>query len=286
VEVLVIMRAFDAEVVDAVWEAVRGWLPARPVDAHPLGCHRQRVSDRLCFEGILIRLVTGCAWVDVEYLLGGAVSDTTLRARRDEWIAAGVFAALADEAIAAYDRIIGLDFSECSVDGSQHKAPTGGEGTGPNPVDRGRRGWKWSLFADTNGIPIGWTVDGANRNDCVMLAPTLDHAISRGLLADTETLHLDRGYDNGVVRALVAALGIGDLVCSRLRARGTATTKKLVPLGLRWPIERTNSWLSNFGQLRRNTDRRSAHRLAQLELAIAVLLTAKLIDWHHRWSPT
>ncbi len=27
------------------------------------------------------------------------------------------------------------------------------------------------------------------------------------------------------------------------------------PMGLRWPVERTNSWLSNYGQLRRNTDR-------------------------------
>src|SRR5215203_2886104 len=150
------MRALEPEVVDAVWQAVETLLPSPPIDEHPLGCHRSRVPDRMCFEGILIRLVTGCAWVDVEQLLDGAVSDTTLRGRRDEWLAAGVFDALAAEALAAYDRIIGLDFSECAVDGSQHKAPTGGEGTGPNPFDRGKRGWKWSLFADRNGIPIGW----------------------------------------------------------------------------------------------------------------------------------
>ena len=34
--------------------------------------------------GMLIRLVTGCAWVDVEVLLGGQVSETTLRAPRDK----------------------------------------------------------------------------------------------------------------------------------------------------------------------------------------------------------
>ena len=97
----------------------------------------------MCFQGILIRLVTGCASVDVERLMGNRVSDTTLRDRRDEWIRAGVFDRLADEAVAGYDRIIGLDFSDCSVDGSQHKAPVGGEGTGPSPVDRGKRGCKW-----------------------------------------------------------------------------------------------------------------------------------------------
>lgn len=279
------MRALDPEVVDAVWAAVEPLLPAPPVDEHPLGCHRARIPDRVCFEGILIRLVTGCSWVDVERLMADRVSDTTLRDRRDEWIQAGVFDRLADEAVAGYDRVVGLDFSECSVDGSQHKAPAGGEGSGPSPVDRGKRGWKWSLFADRQGIPVGWTADGANRNDCVMLEPTLATVAARGLLAECETLHLDRGYDNGIVRHLIADVGIDDLVCSKVRPAGTATGKKLVPLGLRWPIERTNSWLSNFGQLRRNTDRSTVHRLAQFALAITLLLTAKLIDWRDRWTP-
>jgi hypothetical protein len=84
-------------------------------------------------------------------------------------------------------------------------------------------------------------------------------------------VHLDRGYDNGVVRSLATSAGIGDLVCSKVRPRGSAVAKKLVPLGMRWAIERTNSWLSNFGQLRRNTDRRVVHRLAQLALAVALL---------------
>ena len=278
------MRAFDPQVVDAVWAAIEPLLPT-PLDRHPLGCHRARIPDRLCFEGILIRLVTGCAWVDAETLLGSQVSDTTLRARRDEWITAGVFEALAAEALAAYDRIIGLDFRECSVDGSQHKAPAGGDGTGPNPTDRAKSGWKWSIFADANGIPAGWATDGANRHDTVLLPATLTMVAERGLIADCQTLHLDRGYDNGVVRALVARHGIEDLICSKRRPSGTADHKKLIPLGMRWPIERTNSWLSNYGQLRRNTDRRAIHRLAQLALAIVLLITAKLIDWQRRWSP-
>jgi hypothetical protein len=54
---------------------------------------------------------------------------------------------------------------------------------------------------------------------------------------------------------------------------------------MRWPVERTNSWLSNFGQLRRNTDRFDHHRLAQIDLAIALILTIKLTKWADRWSP-
>jgi transposase len=285
VEVTYIMRALEPEVIDAVWAAVEALLPM-PADKHPLGCHRRRVPDRICFHGILIRLVTGCAWVDVERLLNGVVSDTTLRARRDEWIAAAVFDTLAAEALAAYDRVIGFDFSECSVDGSQHKAPVGGEGTGPSPTDRGKLGWKWSLLAERAGIPVGWATDGANRQDTILLPATLAAAAERGLLGEVDTLHLDRGYDNGVVASLLADAGIADVICSRKRRRGTAIGKLAVPLGMRWPIERTNSWLSNFGQLRRNTDRRTRHRLAQLALAIVFVITAKLIDWRNRWSPT
>ena len=68
------------------------------------------------------------------------------------------------------------------------------------------------------------------------------------------------------------------------RRRGTAATKRAVPLGLRWPVERSNSWFTNFGQLRRNTDRSVVHRLAQLALAVTSLITAKLIDWRNRWA--
>lgn len=127
----------------------------------------------------------------------------------------------------------------------------------------------------------------ANRNDCKLVAATLDDIERHGLLIDIETLHLDRGYDFNFVRDERAGRGLDDVQipkCRRRKAKGRAK-KKPIPLGLRWPVERTNSWLSNFGQLRRNTDRRSIHRRAQLDLAIAFLLAAKLIDWAHRWSP-
>ncbi len=278
------MRAFDPEVVDAIWAAIEQLVPV-PVDDHPLGCHRPRRSDRDCFEVMLVRLATGCSWEDAERLCANKVSDTTVRQRRDEWLAAGVFDAIAQEAMSAYDRIIGLDLSDVALDGSLHKSPCGGEGTGKNPTDRGKLGWKWSILTDRHGIPLGWTIDGANRNDSVMLAPTLDDAAARGLLSDIETIWLDRGYDSDATRERLAKHNLDDAVIARKRKRGSVEQKKNQPMGLRWPVERTNSWLSNFGQLRRNTDRKTVHRLAQLALAVAFLLTAKLIDWRNRWSP-
>ena len=279
------MRALDPEVFDALWEAVEPLVPV-PVDSHPTGGHRRRIPDRTVFWGMLVRLVTGCSWVTAERLLGGAVSDTTMRARRDEWMEAGLFEEIEREALAGYDRIVGLDLSEVSVDGSIHKAPCGGDGTGKSPVDRAKLGWKWSILADRAGVPFAAVADGANRNDCTLLEPTLE-AAPAALLADVETLHLDRGYDTDAVRRTCAQRGIDDVVCAKRRPRSSARRRpKAAPLGMRWTIERTNSWLSNFGQLRRNTDRQAQHRRAQLALAIALIITAKLIDHRNRWSPS
>ena len=269
---------------------------------HPLGRHRPRVSDELCFRGILIRLVTGCSWETAESLLECRVSDTTLQARRDEWVQAGVFDDLAAEAVKAYDRICGLDMEETSIDGSVHKAPCGGPGTGKNPYDRGKLGWKWSLAADAAGIPVGWAADGANRHDSILFEPTLKSIQAQGLIEDIGTLHLDRGYDYQRVRDEAQAHGIKDVNCTKKRKPGTkkrkpgakkrkpgaknTRAKKSAPLGMRWTVERTNSWLSNFGQLRRNTDRQPKHRIAQLCLATALIITIKLINRRNRWNPT
>jgi transposase len=276
------MLALDPNVVDAVWASFVAYLPQQRVCTHPLGCHRPRISERDCFEAILFRLVTGCSW-DVAGRLGKG-SETTLRRRRDEWVAAGAFAHLVEEAICAFDKVIGLDFSDVSIDGSLHKAPAGGEGTGPNPTDRGKTGWKWSLATDKNGVPIGWVIDGANRNDSILLAPTLDDIARRGLLDDVETIWLDRGYDSEVTRTRLVERGIDDAVIANKRKKGSAQGPKKQPMGLRCPVERTNSWLSNLGQLRRNTNRFSAHRLAQFALAVALIITVKLVKWAKRWE--
>lgn len=279
------MRALDPEVRDIVWAAIEALIPAS-IDTHPLGCHRRRIPDRDCFDVILVRLVTGCSWEDAERLCGNKVSDTTARARRDEWNRSGIFDRISNDAIEGYDRIIGLDFSDVSVDGSLQKSPCGGQDSGPNPTDRGKLGWKWSILVDAAGIPIGWEVSGANRNDSVLLASTIDDLGGRGMLGEIETIWLDRGYDSELTRDRLAERNITDAMIAARRKRGGSGVTKNQPMGLRWPVERTNSWLSNFGQLRRNTDRKRPHKVAQLALAITFLIVAKLIDWRNRWSPT
>jgi len=132
---LIMVRALDPAVVTVLWQAIFHHLPEHTND-HPSDCHRKRVSDLLCFCGILIRLVPGSSSETVEALMEYKVSETTLRTRRDEWIGAGVFTKLEAEICAGYDRIIGLDLGFVAIDGSIHKAPCGGQGTGKSPVDR------------------------------------------------------------------------------------------------------------------------------------------------------
>lgn len=276
------MLALKPRVVDAVWASIEGHLPPRPPDRHPLGCHRPRIPDRDCFTGILLRLVTGCSWdVAAQFCPAG---ETTLRNRANEWLDAGVFDLVVAEALDAYDRIIGLDLDHVAIDGSQHKAPMGGEGTGPNPTDKCKAGWKWSLLTDGDGIPLAWVTDGANRHDVMLLAPTLDAAADIGLLEDIGTLHLDRGYDNSRTVRECHARGLLNIVCPKKNRPGQGRVK-LLPLGRRWPVERTNSWLSNFGQLRRNTDRTIRQRLAQFALAVTLIITIKLVKRAERWRP-
>jgi transposase len=112
-----------------------------------------------------------------------------------------------------------------SRDRSLHKSACGGEGTGKNPTDRSQLGWKWSILVDKNGIPVGWNLDGANRNDSVVLAPTLDDA-ARDWLREIETIWLDRGYDSDATRELLAARDLDDAVVAKRRKRGSEGLKK------------------------------------------------------------
>lgn len=279
------VRALDPSIISILWQAVHPLLPVR-VDQHPLGCHRRRVSDLICFRGLLVRLVTGSSWDTVEAILEYKVSDTTLRSRRDEWIAAGVFERLAIEALAGYDRIVGLDLSVVAIDGSIHKAPCGGQGTGKSPVDRGKLGWKWSIAVDANGIAIGVAIDGANRNDIRMLEPTLDAVAANGLIEDIELLSLDRGYDYPIVRARLAERGLTELDIQKRGTKPPPGAAHRITLGLRWIVESTNSWWSNYGQLRRSTDRTDTHRHAAINLATTVIIIAKLVDYRDKWGTT
>ena len=171
---------------------------------------------------------------------------------------------------------IGIEVDDVAIDGSLHKAPFGGEGSGKSPVDRGKLGWKWSIATETQGIPIGWIAAAANQNDSKLLVPTLVDVLERGHFGDIETLHLDRGYDSKISRRNLDEIGVLETVIATKPKSDVDRTTKSIEFGKRWMVERTHSWLSNFGQMRRNTDRFTCHRHAQLSFAIAMIMFVKL----------
>jgi hypothetical protein len=146
----------------------------RPTSTHwaATGCaSRTGTASRPSWPGS----PAGCSW-DVAARLCRA-GETTLRARRTEWLASGVFDKLVEEAIDGYDRII----APGPIRGRRRrpactKAPCGGEGTGPNPTDRAKIGWKWSvatdLFADPHRL-------GHRRSEPQRLHPGRTHLASR-----------------------------------------------------------------------------------------------------------
>jgi hypothetical protein len=164
------------------------------------------------------------------------------------------------------------------------------KGPAPTPPTEPRSGGSGRSPPTCSPIPIGWVIDGANRNDSILLEPTLHAVADRGLLSDVETLHLDRGYDSALTTQRCHTLGVNDIVCAKKKRpakkkhKGPVKPMKSLTLGLRWPVERTSSWFSNFGQLRRNTDRFSTQRLGQIALAVALILTVKLVKWAKRWT--
>ena len=183
--------------IDPLWDQFQELIPP-VVDTHPLGCHRPRIADRVVFDKLVQVLVFGAAYVKIA---DHTCSATTIRTRRDEWITAGVFARLEQLCLEAYDRIVGLDLEQITVDGCLVKAPCGGEAAGRSPVDRGKLGTKRSLMTDAAGIPIGCVTAPANRHESPLLRPTLERLgrFETGFgvgLPERITVHLDAGYDS------------------------------------------------------------------------------------------
>ena len=125
------MPALPSSLIEPLWDQFAALIPPR-VDTHPLGCHRPRIADRVVFDKLLQVLVLGASY---DKAGDRTCSATTIRNRRDEWIAAGLFEQLEQLCLDAYDQIVGLELADVTVDGCIVKCPCGGEVAGRSPVD-------------------------------------------------------------------------------------------------------------------------------------------------------
>ncbi len=272
------MRALRPEIVNTLFRLIADRVPEPP--RHRYGGCRRRVPDSVCFEGIFWRFVTGAAWETVEAMLGFVVSDTTLRARRTEWVDAGVFHQLMEDCLAIYDQLIGVDMGDVSVDGSTQLAPGGGPDTHNAPGSKGRKTMKFHLGVDRNGTGLAVLIASGPANDFPLLEPTLDLICARDWTATIGTLHLDRGYGYPSLPTKVDHHQI-DTVAVTMRNMPGEGRVLLDGLKRRWVVERTNAWLTNFRQLKINWDRTIEHRLAAVQLGLTILMLYRIID-HHR----
>jgi transposase len=262
-----------------LWGQFAALLPTRGVydPCHPLGCHRRRIADRIVFDKLVQVLRFGCSYAAIA---DTTCSATTIRARRDEWITAGVFDQLKKIVLEVYDRIIGLVLSELSADGCITKAPGGGEVAGRSPVDRGKQGMKRSLLVEGYGIPLGRVLAGANRHDSVLLAATLDTLDDLGPLPADIRVHLDAGYDSQTTRDELAARNMTGEIAHK-------GDKAPIQAGQRWHVERTNAWHNAFNRLQRCYERRETVIHAFFDLADAIITLRSLIRkaWTlYRWD--
>lgn len=270
------MPAIPSCIIDPIWDQFSELLPEKKAE-HPLGCHNPRIPDRVVFDKLVQVLVFGCAY---ERIADESCSATTLRRRRDEWIASGVMGRLRQIVLDAYDWMIGLDLSDVAVDCCITKAPCGGEKAGKSPVDRGKGGIKRSMIVDAKGIPLGAIAAPANRHDSPLLEETLDTMEIVGELPERMSVHLDRGYDSKLTRERLKELGLGWEISGKGKPAPYWATN-------RWVVERTSSWSNAHKKLLWCTER--VGRVIDFWLAFSgiVITVGRLVrsGWtHYRWE--
>jgi transposase len=124
-------------VSDELWAVLQPHLPVH-VNKHRFGGGRPRVPDRDCADAIFYVLRTGCQWGALDQT--DLVSHSTAHDRFQEWVEADVFLKFWKAGVACFDELKGIEWAWLSMDGAMTKAPLGGEKTGRNPTDRGKRG--------------------------------------------------------------------------------------------------------------------------------------------------
>jgi transposase len=263
-------------IIDPIWEQFAALLPERE-ETHPLGCHNPRIPEKVVFDKLVQVLVFGCAY---NRIADDSCSATTLRRRRDEWIAAGVMGKLQEIVLDSYDWMIGLDLTDVAVDCCITKAPCGGQKAGRSPVDRGKGGIKRSVVVDANGIPLGAIAAPANRHDSPLLDETLDTMEIVGELPERISVHLDRGYDSQSTLDKLQIRGLLAEISEKGKPAPIAATK-------RWVVERTNSWNNAYKKLVWCTERADPVIDFWLAFSGVIITVGRLIrrGWtHYRWE--
>ncbi len=122
-------------------------------------------------------------------------------------------------------------------------------------------------------MPIGLTIDGANRHDMKMVRPTLESMVAERPEPTQEQpqgMCLDKGYDYDEVREILEEFGF----TAHIKARGEEAKELKAEAGKRarrWVVERSHSWMNRFRRLLVRWDKKPENYMAFLHFACALI---------------
>ena len=190
-------------------------------------------------------------------------SGSTLRRGLARWAETAVLAKVHVLLVSMLRGHPDLILDSCSV-----RAKRGGDLTGPNPTDRGKRGTKYHIGTDGDGVPVACAVTAANVNDTLVFERLFLAAFA--VMARIRTVLADKGYDAEHHRRLCRQFGAEPQIHKRGRPHGSGLGKR------RWPVERSNAWVLENKRLALRYDRLGFIMQSLLQAACIFLVAGRL----------
>src|SRR5215208_1234180 len=154
------------------------------------------------------------------------------------------------------------------LDSCSARAKRGGDLTGPNPTDRAKRGTKYHVAVDGDGVPVACVATGANVNDTLVFERLFLAAFA--VMARIRTVFADKGYDAEPHRDLCRHFGVKPQIHTRGQPPGSGLGQR------RWPVERSNAWVLENKRLALRYDRLGFIIQSLLQSACIFLVAGRL----------
>ena len=263
----------DAQMPEKFYELACPMLPVEKEISSQGG--RPRTAHRIVLKVIWFVLVTGCRWKDVPREMG--CCGETARTRLQVWEWEGIWDKLHMLLLTMLNHEKQLDTETAVIDSTQVRAFGGGDSTGPSPVDRRKKGTKFTLLVDRNGVPLVIHAAPANSSDhCEILPTVLDFPEVGGQPGrprqHPQELYADAGYDSEATRCVLRWLGIEPHIRHCRGEHGSHLGR------IRWVVERTISWIKGLRRMRVRYDRSETTIDAWTSIAAAVVCLHILTD--------
>ena len=263
----------DACMPEKFYELARPMLPPE-MEIGPKG-GRPPKAHHIVLKVIWFVLVTSCRWKDVPKEMG--CCGETARTRLQDWERIGIWNRLHLLFLTMLNHEKQLHLETVIIDTTHVRAFGGGEATGPSPVDRRKKGTKYTLLVDRDGVPLVIRAVPANRSDqleilpAVISFPTVGGKPGRPC-THPKKLYADAGFDCDATRNILRWLGVEPNIRYCDDDHGSHLGR------VRWVVERTISWIKGLRRMRVRYDRSGTSIDAWTSIAAAVICLRILME--------